>query len=110
MTFGLLIANAHNNEFKEQIENNYHSIGYYYDHFHNTSGFVFREKELEVYVKEHKVDPASIGGNGLINFADSFVVGISNLKIIVIKEDHKLSTDILIVKNYKRFQLFESNE
>lgn len=134
MTFKLLILNSWKRSDFNSIGNQYNPMGIMYDHKTHTDGFVYEETELEAYVAQHGVDPATdpardaaskhvnleaamLGQSpvGLRepprNWANEneFMNGIKSNAVIAVKMRHKNNQHPAIKDNYARFQIYQRN-
>jgi len=121
MTFGILITHAfkrHNKETNKlkklsKFKSEYRFLGYYYDHKHDTHGFVFEEGKLERFVRKYHQDPVELFGDLNVkqsdypkNWADDFANKFKSIELIAFEAKHKFLENHIIHKNYDRFEVY----
>ena len=95
----------------QNFKKKYKRLGHFYDHKHNTVGFVYEEKQLYKFVKKHKKDPPEIEVAVLPkNCSDWFALQFSQQGVFAFWAKPKLSEKLVVLENYDRFEVYATTE
>ena len=94
-------------EFQKKIDSEKIKFdGYYLDHKKEVSGAVFREKDVEKFVRKHKIDPIK-EERDFENLSDIFARNARNYYVIDVNFEHR--NPKLIRENYRRYKVYRIN-
>jgi len=92
------------------FKRDYKLLGYFYDHKKHTAGFVFKEEDLEEFVKKHKQDPPQTEVATPKNYSDEFAEKCRTMQILAFQTGHKFLEGHIINANYDRFEIWEKKQ
>jgi hypothetical protein len=108
MTFGLLKAHDLGMAPLDYpgLTEQYRRLGEFFEHTHNTVGFIFEKSALEAYVAHHKADPASAEGSGLENLANAMADPVATGDYKVFAVPYRGRRIHAIVDNYLLYVVY----
>lgn len=107
MTFGILRANDRYDLDWSQLQQGYVPVDFFYDHRINTVGFVFKEADLEWFVKQYNRDPPDVEDACLKNYADELARKLRIGEYISVPREHHPDQYPIIQENYSRHAVYK---